>query len=182
MFFRNRKKKSRGGPRRITPTPLQSQATTNGTEDGKPRISSDLKPNPVFTSACLTSEPPSLISEERRLLQQERMRSRANQGLGSNGAESSKELDCSTLCRLDISEETAVSGTPSSQQSSSLNNTHSCVNTNSQHRQSSGTIFSTTISGSSPILSPDKVKFKQELTRLSELYARVILSMSYSTV
>ena len=74
------------------------------------------------------------------------------------------------------------------------NNPHSSANPNSQrHSQSSsphngvpsalsspsGT--STGLLLSSPILSPDKVKFKQELTQLSELYAQAITSKLYTT-
>lgn len=80
---RSRRRKPRNGPRRITLTPIQSSTSRpsdkRGGEGGGG--GDEWTPNPTFTSASLASEPPSPISEERKLLQLERsQRLRGRQG------------------------------------------------------------------------------------------------------
>ena len=114
---RGRKKRAKGGPRRITPTPIHSVPVNGRTGKGKTASQEggggDCWSNPAFTSASLASEPPSPISEERKLLQQERSQQMRNKLKNVRGrlemtpptveCSSSSEKGCSITAKAQLS-------------------------------------------------------------------------------
>ena len=100
---RGRKKRAKGGPRRITPTPIHSVPVNGRTGKGKTASQEggggDCWSNPAFTSASLASEPPSPISEERKLLQQERSQQMRNKLKNVRGR-LEMTPECSSSCEI----------------------------------------------------------------------------------